>query len=114
MTASILILDDSLTVRMDLADAFESAGMKPLPCACIRDARDIGSRHRIDLDRKPRRVERVDRHLPGVISERGVPGAVECLGSAASLFRDRGGLGGKFDRVVVRVGRAGCGRMENS
>ena len=30
MTSAILIVDDSLTVRMDLAEAFEAAGMPTL------------------------------------------------------------------------------------
>ena len=40
MPASILIVDDSLTVRMDLADAFERAGFKTIPCATAAEARD--------------------------------------------------------------------------
>ncbi len=35
----ILIVDDSLTVRMDLSEAFESAGMATTLCACLQDAR---------------------------------------------------------------------------
>ena len=34
MTA-ILILDDSLTVRMDLVEAVEAAGLRAVPCATI-------------------------------------------------------------------------------
>jgi two-component system, NtrC family, sensor kinase len=37
----VLIVDDSLTVRMDLAEAFEAGGMRPLPCASIGQARQI-------------------------------------------------------------------------
>ncbi len=40
MSDVILIVDDSLTVRMDLADAFETAGFRPLPCATIAEARE--------------------------------------------------------------------------
>jgi two-component system, NtrC family, sensor kinase len=39
MTGQILIVDDSLTVRMDLAEAFEAGGMRSLPCASISQAR---------------------------------------------------------------------------
>jgi two-component system, NtrC family, sensor kinase len=39
MNETILIVDDSLTVRMNLADAFESAGFRPLPCATVAAAR---------------------------------------------------------------------------
>ena len=31
MTDTVLIVDDSLTVRMDLAEAFEAAGFRPCP-----------------------------------------------------------------------------------
>ena len=49
MTATVLIVDDSLTVRMDLSEAFEGAGFHSLPCSSIREARDaIGSRS-VDL-----------------------------------------------------------------
>jgi two-component system NtrC family sensor kinase len=37
--AAILIVDDSLTVRMDLADALEAAGFRAIPCATIAEAR---------------------------------------------------------------------------
>jgi two-component system NtrC family sensor kinase len=36
---AILIVDDSLTVRMDLADAFETAGFQPVPCGSLAEAR---------------------------------------------------------------------------
>lgn len=39
MSNTILVVDDSLTVRMDLADAFETAGFSVLPCADIVTAR---------------------------------------------------------------------------
>ena len=39
MSNTILIVDDSLTVRMDLADAFEEAGFSVLTCADIASAR---------------------------------------------------------------------------
>jgi len=34
MTATVLIVDDSLTVRMDLAEAFDAAGFRPLLGSC--------------------------------------------------------------------------------
>jgi DNA-binding response OmpR family regulator len=39
MTTPVLIVDDSLTVRMDLAEAFEAAGFQALPCASAAEAR---------------------------------------------------------------------------
>jgi DNA-binding response OmpR family regulator len=36
---AILIVDDSLTVRMDLAEAFHATGFKSLPCASLAEAR---------------------------------------------------------------------------
>jgi two-component system NtrC family sensor kinase len=39
MSASVLIVDDSLTVRMDLAEAFAAAGFRPVLCAGAAAAR---------------------------------------------------------------------------
>ncbi|MBI4559804.1 MAG: response regulator [Candidatus Hydrogenedentes bacterium] len=39
MNDSVLIVDDSLTVRMDLADAFLAAGFNAVPCATAEEAR---------------------------------------------------------------------------
>lgn len=39
MNRPILIVDDSLTVRMDLVDAFTAAGFPSLPCATAAEAR---------------------------------------------------------------------------
>jgi two-component system, NtrC family, sensor kinase len=39
MTPTVLILDDSLTVRMDLAEAFSAAGFETRPCATAAEAR---------------------------------------------------------------------------
>jgi two-component system, NtrC family, sensor kinase len=44
MTGTVLIVDDSLTVRMDLAEAFEAAGFEPLLCATVADARGMLAR----------------------------------------------------------------------
>lgn len=49
MTPNVLIIDDSLTVRMDLAEAFEDAGFAPLLCATTKEARDTLSRSRIGV-----------------------------------------------------------------
>ncbi len=47
--ATVLIVDDSLTVRMDLADAFDTAGFLPLPCATAADAREALARGSVDV-----------------------------------------------------------------
>ena len=49
MLGTILIVDDSLTVRMDLSEAFEAAGFRSLPCSTIREARDAIAGGRVDL-----------------------------------------------------------------
>jgi two-component system, NtrC family, sensor kinase len=41
MTAPVLVVDDSLTVRMDLSEAFEGAGMPVRACATLREARQL-------------------------------------------------------------------------
>ncbi len=40
---SVLIIDDSLTVRMDLSEAFETAGFAITPCATLLEARNAVS-----------------------------------------------------------------------
>jgi DNA-binding response OmpR family regulator len=54
---TVLIVDDSLTVRMDLAEAFEAAGFQALPCATLADARGA-------LGRGPLEVVVLDVLLP--------------------------------------------------
>ena len=49
MNARILIVDDSLTVRMDLADAFAAAGFCPLPSASMAEARALLEREQVDV-----------------------------------------------------------------
>jgi two-component system NtrC family sensor kinase len=49
MKGNVLIVDDSLTVRMDLADAFEAVGLRPLLCSTIREARETFTVETIDL-----------------------------------------------------------------
>ncbi len=44
MSDLVLIVDDSLTVRMDLADAFQAAGFRTAPCATIAEAREAFAR----------------------------------------------------------------------
>jgi len=44
MNQTVLIVDDSLTVRMDLAEAFQAAGFRPLLCATAAEARESLSR----------------------------------------------------------------------
>jgi len=41
MTVNVLIVDDSLTVRMDLVDAFATAGFETKPCATLAEARNV-------------------------------------------------------------------------
>jgi PAS domain S-box-containing protein len=41
VNASVLIVDDSLTVRMDLGEAFEQAGFAPILAASLGQAREI-------------------------------------------------------------------------
>ena len=48
MTPTVLIVDDSLTVRMDLADAFRRAGFEPIPCATADAARRAWAAARAD------------------------------------------------------------------
>lgn len=44
MRATVLLIDDSLTVRMDLAEAFEEAGFSVVGCATAADAREAFTR----------------------------------------------------------------------
>jgi two-component system, NtrC family, sensor kinase len=39
MTAAVLIVDDSLTVRMDIVEALEAEGIRSVPCATAAEAR---------------------------------------------------------------------------
>jgi two-component system NtrC family sensor kinase len=48
MTPCVLIVDDSLTVRMDLQEAFEAAGLHTIPCATAAQARAALARERVD------------------------------------------------------------------
>lgn len=40
MTQRVLVVDDSLTVRMDIAEALQAAGFDTVPCADLRSARE--------------------------------------------------------------------------
>jgi PAS domain S-box-containing protein len=57
VSGAILIVDDSLTVRMDLADLFQSAGLRPVACATAADARRALASEPVDL-------VVLDMHLP--------------------------------------------------
>jgi DNA-binding response OmpR family regulator len=46
---TVLIVDDSLTVRMDLTEAFETAGFHAVPCETAQAAREALSRGPVDL-----------------------------------------------------------------
>ena len=49
MSKTILIVDDSLTVRMDLLEAFEGAGFRCLPCSTAGEARHALAGDQVDL-----------------------------------------------------------------
>ncbi|HZA15177.1 MAG TPA: response regulator, partial [Myxococcaceae bacterium] len=49
MSREILVVDDSLTVRMDLADALQAAGMRVTPVSSLEDARRALSSRRFGL-----------------------------------------------------------------
>jgi two-component system NtrC family sensor kinase len=49
MHHTVLIVDDSLTVRMDLADAFRAAGFRPLLAATAAGAREVLHRGSVDV-----------------------------------------------------------------
>jgi two-component system NtrC family sensor kinase len=49
MRDTVLILDDSVTVRMNLAEAFETAGFHPLPCGTAAEAREALASASVDL-----------------------------------------------------------------
>ena len=49
MSGTVLLVDDSLTVRMDLSDAFSSAGIRALPCARAREALEMLGRCALDV-----------------------------------------------------------------
>jgi DNA-binding response OmpR family regulator len=57
MTHNVLIVDDSLTVRMDLQEAFDAAGFHSRGCATVAAAKDA-------LDRTPPDVIVLDVRLP--------------------------------------------------
>ncbi len=49
MKPSVVIIDDSITVRMDLKESFESAGFETTLCATIEAAREACQRKKFDL-----------------------------------------------------------------
>lgn len=49
MTQTILIVDDSLTIRMDLAQAMEDAGWGTVLCDSLGSARSALAAHAVDL-----------------------------------------------------------------
>jgi DNA-binding response OmpR family regulator len=49
VSQAVLIVDDSLTVRMDLASSFEKAGFRPLLCATVAEARAAVEREPVKL-----------------------------------------------------------------
>jgi DNA-binding response OmpR family regulator len=55
--SSVLVVDDSLTVRMDLAEAFAESGFDAIPCATLAEARE-------QFQRAPADVVLLDVQLP--------------------------------------------------
>ncbi len=49
MNETVLVVDDSLTVRMDLVSAFETAGFRCIPCASLAEARAALAESAVDL-----------------------------------------------------------------
>jgi DNA-binding response OmpR family regulator len=49
MNGKVLIVDDSLTVRMDLSEALEAAGYRPLLCSSLGGAREALTGQSVDL-----------------------------------------------------------------
>jgi two-component system, NtrC family, sensor kinase len=49
VSRTVLIVDDSLTVRMDLAEAFEEGGFRVWPCGSAAEARDLLARGPVDV-----------------------------------------------------------------
>jgi len=49
MNDTVLIIDDSLTVRMDLQEAFEAAGFQTLACATVGAARKLLAKVPVDV-----------------------------------------------------------------
>ena len=49
MNGTVVIVDDSLTVRMDLAEAFREAGLEPILCSSVAEAREALSREAADV-----------------------------------------------------------------
>jgi DNA-binding response OmpR family regulator len=48
MNKTILVVDDSLTVRMDLVEAFEAGGFRCVPCSTAAEARHVLSGDTVD------------------------------------------------------------------
>jgi len=85
MNEAVLIVDDSITVRMDLADALSAAGFRALPCATMADARSA-------LAREPIAVMILDVQLPdgdGVDLLKEVRGAPETHGMIVVMLSTR-------------------------
>ena len=49
MPATVLVLDDSLTVRMDLVEAFDAAGCHTIPCGTAAEAREALQSEKVDV-----------------------------------------------------------------
>ncbi|MDB4993891.1 MAG: arcB [Myxococcaceae bacterium] len=49
MSSTILVVDDSLTVRMDLVAALDAAGLRAVPCGSLKEAREALAREQFAL-----------------------------------------------------------------
>jgi PAS domain S-box-containing protein len=103
VSASVLIVDDSLTVRMDLAEMFQTAGLHAVACATAAEARQA-------LARQPMDLVVLDVHLPdgdglGFIKEmKGQPNTaripVMLLSAEAEVQNRVRGMGAGADEYV--------------
>ena len=98
MSPRVLVVDGSLTVRMDLCEAFQAAGLEAVPCADAAAAR-------LALDSRPFALAVIDVRLPdgGVVELlariRSDP-ATRAVGNGAELEPD-----GSLGRAKGSVGR---------
>jgi two-component system, NtrC family, sensor kinase len=103
MNETVLVLNDSLTVRMDLVEALEAAGFHPLPCTTVVEARAA-------LAREPVAAVIFDALLPdgdgaALVGELRAAGATHSAGivmlSTGAVVADRiGGLTTGADEYV--------------
>ena len=101
MTGRVLIVDDSLTVRMDLAEAFEAGGLDAVPCGTAGEARQALDRTRGLLAEKaaaPADLERAEAQM------RSTQAALELLQVRLDRTTVRAPFGGVAGARLVSVG----------